>query len=215
MPISILIADDHEILRSGLRSLLSENKQFDIIAEASDGREALTKAEELKPDVIVMDISMPGMNGMEATRQILEKEGEIKIIALSVHSDKQFIAGMLQAGASGYLLKDCAVDELEEAITTVIHGDTYLSSRITGTVVQHFRDILNSQHTSAFDVLTEREREVLQLIAEGGNTKEIAAKLYVSVKTIETHRQNLMNKLKIYNIPDLVKYAIREGLVSL
>lgn len=215
MAISILLADDHEIMRSGLRSLLSEDKKFEIIAEASDGREAINKTREYHPDVIVMDISMPGMNGIEATRQILDEMSDIKIIALSVHSDKQFISGMLKAGANGYLLKDCAVDELEEAIIAVMNGDTYLSSKITGTVVQYLRDVLNTQHTSAFEILTEREREVLQLIAEGQNTKQIAGKLFVSVKTIETHRQNLMNKLKIYNIPDLVKYAIREGLVSL
>mgnify|MGYP006303808289 CR=1 FL=1 len=215
MPISILLVDDHEIMRSGLRSLLSENKEFEIIAEASDGLESLNKAKQLHPDVIIMDISMPGMNGMEATRQILEEMPEIKIIALSVHSDKQFIAGMLKAGANAYLLKDCAVDELEKAITAVIQGDTYLSEKITGTVVQYLRDVLNSQKNSAFDILTEREREVLQLIAEGQTTKQIAGRLYVSVKTIKTHRQNILYKLKIYNIPHLVKYAIREGLVSL
>lgn len=215
MSIKIVLADDHTIMRKGLRSLLEQQHNIEVVAEAEDGRTTVRLAHELKPDVVIMDISMPDLNGIEATHQIIDTEPDIKVIALSMYSDRKFVAGMLKAGASGYLLKDCAFDELSRAIETVIDDQTYLSPRIAGTVVKDYMEHLPTKDASAFTSLTNREREVLQLIAEGKSTKQIASVLFVSVKTVETHRQNIMSKLNLYNIPDLVKYAIREGITHL
>ncbi len=158
---------------------------------------------------------MPEMNGIEATRQILESWEEIKIIVLSVHSDKQFVSNMLRAGAAGYLLKDCVKDELLNAIEIVNKGQKYLSPKITGAVLNDYKRYLDTQDGTVFSELTQREREVLQLIAEGKTTKQIGGDLFISVKTVETHRQNIMNKLEIFNIPDLVKYAIQQGMIDI
>ena len=215
MAICILIADDHTLVRSGFRSLIEDRDLFEVIGEASNGRETVSLARELKPNVILMDINMPDLNGMEATRQIVDFDPSIKIIGLSIYSDKIFISGMLKAGASGYLLKDCQPDELVEAIFAVRHNEVYISSKIMGTVIGDYRKFLLQENASPDVLLTEREREVLQLIAEGKNTKQIASDLSVSVKTIETHRQNLMHKLDIYNVQDLVKYAIKFGIITL
>lgn len=209
------MADDHTIMRKGLRSLLEQKHNIEVVAEAEDGRTTVQLAHKLKPDVVIMDISMPDLNGIEATHQIIDTEPDIKVIALSMYSDRKFVAGMLKAGASGYLLKDCAFDELSRAIETVIDDQTYLSPKVAGTVVKDYMEHLSTEDKSAFTSLTDREREVLQLIAEGKSTKQMASVLFVSVKTVETHRQNIMNKLNLYNIPDLVKYAIREGITHL
>jgi len=215
MSIKVLLAEDHHIMRQGLRSLLEQHSKISIVGEAKDGRETIQLAQKLEPDVIVMDISMPNLNGMEATYQILEDLPEVKIIGLSVHSDEQFISGMFRAGACGYLLKDCVIDELVSAIDTVVRNQIYISPSISKQVIKDYRQYLDKDETSVFNLLSQREREVLQLIAEGKSTKEVADKLYVSEKTIATHRQNIMNKLDIYSIPELVKYAIKEGLISL
>lgn len=215
MSIKIVLADDHTIMRKGLRSLLEQKHNIEVVAEAEDGRTTVQLAHKLKPDVVIMDISMPDLNGIEATHQIIDTEPDIKVIALSMYSDRKFVAGMLKAGASGYLLKDCAFDELSRAIETVIDDQTYLSPKVAGTVVKDYMEHLSTEDKSAFTSLTDREREVLQLIAEGKSTKQMASVLFVSVKTVETHRQNIMNKLNLYNIPDLVKYAIREGITHL
>ncbi|UCE17273.1 MAG: response regulator transcription factor [Gemmatimonadota bacterium] len=215
MKTKILLADDHKIVRDGLRSLLDKQSGMEVVGEAEDGRRALQLAAELTPDIVIMDIGMPNLNGMEATRHILDAVQNVKVIALSMHSDKRFVSGMLQAGASGYLLKDCAFEELAQAVETVLGGQIYLSPKITGVVVEDYVQMTTQIETSPLSLLTSREREVLQLFAEGKNTKEIAALLYVSVKTVETHRQRIMKKLNIHNIPDLVKFAIREGLTSL
>lgn len=215
MKTKILLADDHKIVRDGLRSLLYKQSGMEVVGEAEDGRRALQLAAELTPDIVIMDIGMPNLNGMEATRHILDAVQNVKVIALSMHSDKRFVSGMLQAGASGYLLKDCAFEELAQAVETVLGGQIYLSPKITGVVVEDYVQMTTQIETSPLSLLTSREREVLQLFAEGKNTKEIAALLYVSVKTVETHRQRIMKKLNIHNIPDLVKFAIREGLTSL
>jgi len=215
MSIKVLLAEDHHIMRQGLRSLLEQHSKISIVGEAKDGRETIQLAQKLEPDVIVMDISMPNLNGMEATYQILEDLPEVKIIGLSVHSDEQFISGMFRAGACGYLLKDCVIDELVSAIDTVVRNQIYISPSISKQVIKDYRHYLDKDQSSVFNLLSQREREVLQLIAEGKSTKEIADKLYVSEKTIATHRQNIMNKLDIYSIPELVKYAIKEGLISL
>ncbi len=215
MPTKIILVDDHNIMRQGLRVILESQGNIQVIAEAGNGREAVQKVEELLPDMVIIDISMPEMNGMEATRQIQNISEEIKVIVLSVHSDKQFISGMLRAGASGYLLKDCVKDELIKAIDIVNRGQKYLSPQITGSVLDDYKRFLSEEESDVFTLLTKREREVLQLIAEGKTTKQIAGDLFISVKTVETHRQNIMNKLEIYNIPDLVKYAIQQGVIDI
>ncbi|MFO7890423.1 MAG: response regulator transcription factor [bacterium] len=215
MKTKIILADDHQIIRDGLKSLIDKETVFELLAEASNGRTTVQLAEEMKPDVVIMDISMPGLNGMEAARQILHTNPDIKIIALSVHSEKQFVSGMLRAGASAYLLKDCAFRELKEAINLVKQNQIYLSPKITGLIIHDYKEKLIKEDQSVFNVLTGREREVLQLLAEGKTTKQVAGELYISVKTVETHRQNIMNKLSVYNLPELVKYAIRQGIVSL
>jgi len=208
--IRILLADDHQILREGLKGLLEKQKDMIVVGEASDGRMAVTLAKDLIPNVIVMDIGMPDLNGVEATRQILEKCRGIKIIALSLQADGPVVRRMFQAGAVGYLLKEAASDDLVKAIRTVVMGRTYLGSQIAGVVVQQ----MNLPDPAATSPLTAKEREVLQLLAEGKTTKEIAASLFVSAKTIDTHRQHIMNKLDIHNVAELTKYAIREGITS-
>ncbi len=216
MSIRILLADDHTIIRQGLHSLLEKEPGMEVVGEAEDGRKALRLVRELVPDIIVMDISMPNLNGIDATHKIVSEFPEVKVIALSVHSNKRFVAGMLKAGASGYILKECLFDELVQAIRTVIDGGTYLSPRITGVVVDNYVEHLSATPPeSSLSVLTEREHEVLQLLAEGKTTKQIALELHVSPKTIESNRHNIMEKLDIHSLAKLTKYAIREGLTSL
>jgi DNA-binding NarL/FixJ family response regulator len=215
MNAKILLVDDHKIIREGLRSLLEDQLGLEVVGEAENGRKAVQLSRDLGPDVVVMDISMPDMNGIEATRQIVTDLPGVKVIALSMHSDRRFVTGVLGAGASGYLLKDCAFEELADAIRTVLAGEVYLSSGITGIVVRDYLNQLSSTETSTPDALTAREREVLQLLAEGLATKQIAASLHVSVKTVETHRRQIMERLNIYSVAELTKYAIREGLTSL
>jgi DNA-binding NarL/FixJ family response regulator len=215
MSVRIILAEDHRITREGLVNLLQERPDMEVVGEAENGREAVRLARELSPDLVIMDVTMPDLNGIDATRIITSGSNNTKVIALSMYSDKQFVQGMIQAGASGYLLKDCAFEELVSAIQAVIQGDTYLSPGIAGIVVQDYLTKLTTDRSSADTVLTNREREVLQLIAEGNSTKEIAARLNVSVKTVETHRRQIMEKLGIFSIAELTKYAIREGLTSL
>jgi len=215
MTVRILLADDHRIVRQGLVALLEKPTDLQVAATAEDGRKTVRLAKELRPDLVIMDIAMPVLNGIEACRQILAEAPHTKVIALSMHSDRRFVTGMLQAGASGYLLKDCAYDELMNAITQVKAGHIYLSPRITSTVVEDYVRKLSPMDSSVFQVLTAREREVLQLLAEGKTTKEIAASLHVSVKTIETHRKQIMDKLNVHSLAELTKYAIREGLTFL
>ncbi len=215
MSTRILLADDHKITRQGLRSLLEKQKDMEVIGEADNGRSALQLANELGPDVIIMDVTMPDLNGVEATRQILSKSPDIKIIALSMHSDAMFVTEMLKSGASGYLLKDCAFDELTRAIKTVMENKTYLSPAISGVVVEDYLHRLSSNDFKSPDILTDREKEVVQLMAEGNSTKQIALKLHISVKTVETHRRQIMSKLDIHNVAELTKYAIRKGITSL
>ena len=216
MSIRVLIADDHKIMLAGLRSLLEKQTDFEVVAEAENGRKAVQMAQGAKPDIVVMDVSMPDLNGIEATTQIVESLPETRVIALSMHSDKRFVMGMLRAGASGYLLKDCASQELANAIQQVAGGKKYLSPEITGVIID---DLLlggsSEDVATAASQLSAREREVLQLIAEGWSTKQIASHLYVSVKTIETHRRQIMKKLDLHSIADLTKYAVREGLTSI
>jgi len=215
MSIRILLADDHKITRQGLRSLLDKQQDMEVVAEAEDGRTAVRLVGELSPNVVIMDVTMPDLNGVEATRQIVGQSPDVKIIALSMHSDTLFVTEMLRSGASGYLLKDCAFEELSRAIHAVVAGKTYLSPSVSGVVVDDYLHRLSKADFSDSQVLTDREREVLQLLAEGKSTKQIALKLHISVKTVETHRRQMMNKLDIHTVAELTKYAIRKGLTSL
>jgi DNA-binding NarL/FixJ family response regulator len=215
MNIRILLVDDHKITRQGLRLLLEKQQDMEVVGEAEDGRTAVSLVRELVPSVVIMDVSMPDLNGMEATRQIIAQSPDVKIIALSMHSDMLFVTEMLKSGASGYLLKDCAFEELARAIQAVVTGKTYLSPSISGVVVDDYLHRLSRADFSDSEVLTDREREVLQLMAEGKSTKQIALKLHISVKTVETHRRQMMNKLDIHTVAELTKYAIRKGLTSL
>ncbi len=215
MSIRILLADDHKITRQGLRSLLEKQPDMEVVAEAEEGRTAVRLVRELVPNVVIMDVSMPDLNGMEATRRIVAEFPNVKIIALSMHSDSLFVTEMLRSGASGYLLKDCAFEELERAIRTVMANKTYLSPSISGVVVDDYLHRLSKADFSNSEVLSDREREVLQLVAEGKSTKQIALKLHISTKTVETHRRQVMNKLDIHTVAELTKYAIRKGLTSL
>jgi DNA-binding NarL/FixJ family response regulator len=214
MSVRVIIADDHRIVREGLLSLLEKEPNMEVVGQANNGRATVELARELKPEVIVMDITMPQLNGIEATRQILADVPSVRVIALSMHRDKRFVAGVLAAGATGYLLKDCALEELVQAIRVVTANQTYLSPDIAGIVVQGYMSHLPEAEHSMLFILTAREREVLQLLAEGKTAKEIASALTVSVKTVETHRHRAMNKLDIHTVAELTKYAVREGLTS-
>jgi len=214
MPIKIIIADDHRLFREGLVNLLSDSKDIEILAQAENGADVISKAKELNPDVIIMDIGMPVLNGVEATGRLLKEMPAIKVIALSMHSDKQYIKGMLEAGASGYLFKNCAYDELIDAIHTVYAGKKYLGEKITEIMIQDYLGKEESMPESDSE-LTERESEILKLIAEGVSTSEISELLFVSVKTIGTHKQHILEKLNLKTSTDLVKYAIKKGIISL
>ncbi len=216
--ISIIIADDHRLLREGLRSLLEKQPGLKPVAEAEDGRNTVKQVLKFKPDVVVMDVSMPDMNGIEATRQIKKNAPEVKIIGLSMHADKRFVTEMLKAGASGYLLKHCAFEELGLAIHAVAENRIYLSPEITDVVIDDYISITAPKVIKGcvnHAALSSREKEVLQMLAEGKSTKDIAAVLNLSVKTIETHRHNIMEKLNLFSIAELTKYAIAEGLTTL
>jgi DNA-binding NarL/FixJ family response regulator len=213
--IKILLTDDHKMMRDGLRALIEKQVDMKVVGEADDGRTTVRLAHELLPDIVIMDISMPDMNGIEATRQIISNDPRTKVIALSVHADKRYVSEMLNAGASGYLLKNSAFSELIDAIRAVSLNRSYLDPEITDVMLKDYKDMLSKEKLSVFSLLTQREREVLQLIAEGKTTKEIAHLLDVSVKTVETYRQQMMEKLDTHSIAELTKYAIKEGLTSL
>ena len=215
MSLKIILADDHSIMREGLRALLEKQPDIEVLAEAENGRTAVELSRDLRPDVVIIDIAMPDLNGIEATRQIVAESPGVKVIALSMHSDRKFVREMLSAGASGYMLKDSAFEELDKAISTVNDNQTYLSPGIADTVVKDYLGKIVTDNSTASIALTNREREVLQLFAEGKTTKQIASLLFVSIKTIETHRKQIMYKLGLNSIAELTKYAIREGLTSL
>jgi len=209
------LADDHRLLRLGLRTMLSADPTMEIVGEAENGHEAVDAAGKLSPDVILMDISMPYLNGVLATRQILANHPHIRIIALSMHSDEKYVAEMLTAGASAYLLKNSDTEELIHAIKLVYAGKKYLSPEITGHVVKDYMQGRPESPTHGRSQLSQRQQEVLQLLTEGLASKEIASRLFISVKTVTTHRQDIMNKLNIHSIAELTKYAILQGLTSL
>jgi DNA-binding NarL/FixJ family response regulator len=210
----VLLADDHKIVRDGLRALLENQPQVQVVAEAEDGDMTVRLAKELRPDVVVMDVAMPGMDGIEATRQIAAQFPDMKVLTLSMHSDRRFVRGMLSAGASGYMLKDCAFRELVDGIRAVAAGRIYLSPGVAGMVVEDYvSDLTNPSHGTSD--LTARKRDVLRFVADGRTTREIASDLHISVKTVEAHRRQIMQKLDIRSIAELTKYAVREGLSSL
>jgi DNA-binding NarL/FixJ family response regulator len=215
MSIRVLLADDHRIVREGVRSLLGDEPDIEIVGEAEDGRQALELVSELSPDVVVIDITMPNLNGVDATRQIIRNTPNVKVIALSIHSSRAFVADMLKAGASGYVLKESSFDELVKAIRGVAEGEKYLSPKVAGVVVSDYVERLSKVDESPLDALTPREREVLQLIGEGKNTKEIASLLNVTNKAIEANRRKIMEKLDAHTIAELVKISILGGLASL
>lgn len=215
MKIRILLADDHQIFREGLRSLIERQADLEVVGDAETGRVAVKLALQLKPDVVIMDIAMPDMNGIEATHQIRAQLPDTKIIALSMHSDKRFVSGMLHAGALGYLLKANAFDEVVQATRTVMNNKHYVSGDVADTIVSDYVSQMSQTAPSPRTLLSPREREVLQLLAEGYGTKDIAERLLVSTNTVDTHRAHIMTKLNIRTIADLVKYAVREGLTSL
>jgi DNA-binding NarL/FixJ family response regulator len=209
------LVDDHAIIREGLRSLLEKQTDVEVVADTDDGRKALELVRDLSPDIVIMDVTMPRLGGIEATRQITGGFPDVKVIALSIHSKRRFVADMLSAGASGYILKECLFDELVAAIRAVAAGGRYLSPRITDVVVDDYVKRLSSGSDSPLASLTSREREVLQLVAEGKSTKEIALELHVSTKTIEANRRAIMEKLDMHSVAELTKYAVREGLTAL
>ncbi len=215
MNAKIMIVDDHGMVRKGLQLLLDQQNELEVVGEASDGREAVDKARQLKPDVILMDISMPNLNGIDATKEIKEECPEAKIIALSAYRHRCFITDMLKAGVSGYILKDGIADELIRAIRTVIAGEQYLSPKVAKIVIDEYLTDRSNSNTPLASILTTKERELIQLLAENKSNKEAARLLHVSVKTIDARRRTAMSKLGIDGIADLTKFAIREGLTTL
>jgi DNA-binding NarL/FixJ family response regulator len=214
MDIKVLIVDDHKIMREGLSKLLRNKANIDVVGEAENGREALSMVKAFSPNVVLMDVVLPELNGVEATKIIKADSPQIHVIALSSHAGREFVTGMLGAGASGYLLKDCAFDELVDAIQAVRENHTYLSREVADILVREFMDNYQFARKEKADELTSREKEILQQISEGRSTKQIADSLYVSIKTVESHRQKIMQKLNLFSVPDLTKYAIKAGLTS-
>jgi len=215
MSLKILVVDDHTIVREGLRSLIDKEADMDVTDEAGTGTEAVRIARECVHDVIVMDISMPDMNGIDATRLIMRECPDARILALSMEADRRFVVEVLKSGACGYLLKDVAFAELATAIRTVAAGDTYLAPRVTEVIVREYLQRIPLRESLTCESLTPREREILQMIADGKNSKEIAHASNVSIKTIENQRNSIMKKLNLFSIAELTKYAVSEGLTSL
>jgi DNA-binding NarL/FixJ family response regulator len=216
MTTRVLLAEDHALVRSGIRSLLEASKEVDVVGEAGNGREAVELATQLKPDLILMDLAMNDLNGIDATRQLAAQDPAARVIMLSMHGDEQYIYESLKAGAKGYVLKSSAFKELITGIREVCAGRTYVSPSLTNVVMNDYvRRAKGEQAPTELDKLTTREREVLQLIAEGNSSAEVANILYISVRTVDTHRHNIMEKLDIHSIAGLTKFAIRTGLCQL
>jgi DNA-binding NarL/FixJ family response regulator len=211
--IRLLLADDHALVRAGFRALAQSLAGVEVVAEAADGRDALALVKTHQPDVVLMDISMSGLNGLEATARIAKEFPSVRVIILSGHVNEEYVCQALRAGAAGYLFKDAGTAELELAITTVARGETYLSPAISKDVITNYVRRVGGE-AGALELLTSRQREILQLLAEGQSTKEIAATLHISTKTVETHRLQLMDRLNIHDVPGLVRFAIRVGLVQ-
>jgi len=215
MELRILLVDDHAILREGLRGLIEQDPQTTVVGEAANGAEAVRLAAELRPDLVIMDLTMPVMGGIDATRVITQRYPQIKVLALSMESDRFFVVEVLKAGATGYLLKDSAFAELIEAVHAVARGETFLPRKITTLLVKEFLQCIPEEISPVYENLTPREREILQLVADGKSTKEIAHHLGISSKTVENQRHGIMEKLQLFSIAELTKYAVRRGLSSL
>jgi DNA-binding NarL/FixJ family response regulator len=215
IPIRILLADDHNILRDGMRLLLERQPGFAVVGEAADGREVVQLAQEQSPDVVVMDIAMPNMNGIEATRRIVDRRPDVGVVILSMHYDESYVLRSLKAGARAYLLKDAVKTELIAAIQAVTQGRSYFSPKISRILQEDFVQLLGRRGVDdSYDLLTEREREVLQLVAEGKTNKEIANQLNLSLYTVDTHRTHILQKLNLHSVPELILYAVRKGIIS-
>jgi two-component system, NarL family, response regulator NreC len=212
---SVVLADDHRLMRSGLRLVIEQHPGFTVVGEADDGRQAVAMAASLKPNVIVMDIGMPNLNGIEAARQIAAEHPEIAIVMLSMHADEGYVLRALKAGARAYLLKDSAEEDLTRAIEAVRDGKSFFSPAVSKVLLEDYvRKLQRAGAEDSYDLLSNREREVLQLVAEGKSSKEIAGLLNLSTYTVETHRSNIMQKLNLKGIPELILYAVRKGLIS-
>ena len=214
-PIRVLLADDHTVVREGLRVLLEQQPDLTVIAEAADGRECVLLAEEYSPDVIMMDVAMPNMNGIEATRRILAAHPRTAVVVLSMHQDESYVLGSLKAGARGYLLKDSLRSEIVEAVRAVSQGRSFLTRKIGRMMREDYiRQMEQRGFEDSYDLLTAREREILQLAAEGRANKEIAAMLHISLTTVETHRTHILQKLNLHSVPELILYAVRKAIIS-
>ena len=212
MDIRVLLADDSQLMRDGLAALLHQEPGMKLVGQAGDGAECVTLARKLRPSVVIMDLAMPRLNGIEATLRILAESPQMKVICLSVHDEQRLVSAVIDAGASGYLLKDCAFNELAQAVRTVMANQVYISPSIAAILVADYRARREGAEKSAFSQLTAREREIVQLLAEGHSTKQISSKLRVSPKTVATHREHVMAKLNINGIAQLTRYALAEGL---
>jgi two-component system, NarL family, response regulator NreC len=213
--ISVLLADDHTVMRAGLRLVLEREPGFRVVGEAGDGRQAVTLAEKLKPDVVVLDIAMPNLNGIEAARQICDKLPRAAVVILSMHSDESYVLRALKSGARAYLLKDSAVADLITAIHAVTEGKAFFSPAISRMIAEEYmRKMRDRDVEDSYELLTPREREILQLLAEGKTNKDIAAMLFLSLYTVETHRSNILEKLNLHTTPELILYAVRKGVIS-
>jgi DNA-binding NarL/FixJ family response regulator len=213
--IRIILADDHAVIRRGLRLVLEQQKDFEVVGEASDGRGAVNLAESAKPDIAVLDITMPNLNGIEAAHQISAKQIGVATIVLSMHADESFVLRALKAGARGYLLKESAEGDLINAIRLVSEGKSFFSPTVSRMLVEDYvRQLQDKDIEDSYDLLTLRERELLQLIAEGKSNKDIANMLNLSLYTVETHRSNILNKLNLHSVPELILYAVRKGVIS-
>ncbi len=211
----VLLADDHKLMRTGLRLIIDQHPEFTVVGQADDGRQAVALFESLKPDVIVMDIGMPRLNGIEAAAQITEAHPEAAVVMLSMHSDEGYVLRALKAGARAYLLKDSAEADLLRAIGAVIEGKSFFSPAVSKVLLEDYmRKLSRSGAGDSFDLLSPREREILQLVAEGNSSKEVAALLNLSAHTVDTHRANIMQKLNLRGVPELILYAVRKGLIS-
>jgi len=215
MGIRIVLADDHRIVRDGLCALLAREKDIELIGQADDGLGAVRLARELRPDIVVTDVSMPGLNGVEATRRIRADEPSVRVLCLSVHAESRMVLAVLEAGASGYVLKDCSYDELALAIRKAMADQVHLSAELVGLVVKEVRSRGQPPSAGSTAALTPREREMVQLLSEGLSTQQIADRLHVSIKTVATHREHVMQKLDISSLAELTRYALCEGLSSL
>lgn len=215
--IKVLLADDHALLRSGLSSLLNEENGIEVVGEAEDGRDAVRKVQELDPDVVLMDIGMPVMNGIDATKQITKRNRDVKVLVLTVYDNEEYLTQAFESGAAGYILKQAADSDLLNAIHVIARGEYFLYPSVTKTVVDNFLEKMKMQQSpaTAQNILTDREVEVLRLLAEGYNCREVAESLIISVKTVETHKSNIMAKLDLHKRPELVRYAIQNGILQL